>query len=211
MKVRAPVGVTSGGLTERMMMLVAPWARMSARASCLLPSPKASRVMTATLPMIMPSTESVERNLCSHRLRMASRMLRLNLVRLINITASSHHHLVVADIGLDAAVAQADDAASPLGDVVLVSDHDDGLTGLVELAQHLHDLVAGVRVEIAGRLVGEDDVRVVDQRPGDRNALLLAAGELHRPVVEPVAQANQLGELDAALRGFLAQANALVK
>ena len=38
-----------------------------------------------------------------------------------------------------------------------------------------HDLGAGLRIEVAGRLVGEQDRRVVDQRPRDRHALALAA------------------------------------
>ena len=48
----------------------------------------------------------------------------------------------------------------------------------VELAEELHDLVAGLRVEVAGGLVGQDQLRVVDQRAGDGHALLLAAGQL---------------------------------
>ena len=52
-----------------------------------------------------------------------------------------------------------------------------------------------VRVEVAGRLVGEQQRRAVDQRPGDRDALLLAAGELRRVVVQPVAQADALEQL----------------
>ena len=43
-------------------------------------------------------------------------------------------------------------------------------------------------VEVAGRLVGQQHVRVVDQRAGDREALLLAAGELMRKRVGDVAQ-----------------------
>ena len=38
----------------------------------------------------------------------------------------------------------------------------------------------GSRVEVPGRLVGEEDRRVGDQRARDRHALLLAAGELRR-------------------------------
>ena len=37
---------------------------------------------------------------------------------------------------------------------------------------------AGGRVEVPGRLVGEQDQRPVDERPGDRHALLLTTGEL---------------------------------
>ena len=61
------------------------------------------------------------------------------------------------------------------------------------------DLVAGLRVELAGRLVGQDQDRLLDQRPGDRHPLLLAAGELVRPVVEPVAQADLRQQVDGPL------------
>ena len=109
----------------------------------------------------------------------------------------------------DQTVAHPDDPLGVLGDVVLVGDHDDRLAGVVELAEHLHDLVAGLGVEVAGGLVGQDDVGVVDQRAGDRDALLLAAGELGRAVVEPVVQADQPGQLQGPLldrRGDLAAA-----
>ena len=85
------------------------------------------------------------------------------------------------------------------GDVVFVRDHDDRLARVVQLLEHLHDFVAGLGVEVTGRLVGQDDVGVVDQRAGDRDALLLAAGELRRAVIEPVAQADQPGHLDRPL------------
>ncbi len=49
---------------------------------------------------------------------------------------------------------------------------------LAELAEELEDHLAGVRVEVAGRFVGEDDLGIVDQRAGDGDALLLAAGKL---------------------------------
>jgi len=51
-------------------------------------------------------------------------------------------------------------------------------------------LAAGARVEVAGRFVGEDDVGPAGQRPGTGDPLLLAAGQLARPVVEPVAQTD---------------------
>ena len=43
----------------------------------MLPLPKAIRAMTAAVPMMMPSTESMDRSLCSHRLRRA----RMKLLR----------------------------------------------------------------------------------------------------------------------------------
>ena len=46
------------------------------------------------------------------------------------------------------------------------------------------------RVEVAGGLVGQDQVRVGDQGPGHRHPLLLATGELAGTVVDPVGQAH---------------------
>ncbi len=66
-------------------------------------------------------------------------------------------------------------------------DHDDGLARFIQLGQQGHDLVTGARVEVAGRLIGQNNVRVIDQGSGDRHALLLAAGKLHGPMIEPIA------------------------
>ena len=46
------------------------------------------------------------------------------------------------------------------------------------LAEQVEDGLARLGVERGGRLVGEDQRRLVDQGPGDRHPLLLAAGEL---------------------------------
>jgi hypothetical protein len=45
-------------------------------------------------------------------------------------------------------------------------------------------------VERAGRLVGQHQLRIVDQRAGDGHALLLAAGKLRRMVVHALGQAD---------------------
>ncbi len=75
-------------------------------------------------------------------------------------------------------------AGGALGGQGVVRDHDDRLLKLaVELFQQVEDLAAGGAVEIAGRLVGDQQVGVGDDRPGDGDALLLAAGELARIVV----------------------------
>ena len=52
------------------------------------------------------------------------------------------------------------------------------------------DLGARLRVEVPGRLVGEDDLGLRRERARDRDALLLTAGELGRPVRQPVAEAD---------------------
>ena len=84
-----------------------------------------------------------------------------------------------------------DDAPGVAGDLVFVCDQDDGQPLLaVELLEHVEDLDAGARVEVAGRLVGEEEGGVVDEGAGDGDALLLAAGELGRLVFEPIGQAD---------------------
>ena len=50
---------------------------------------------------------------------------------------------------------------------------------------------AGGLVEIAGRLVGDQDRRIGRQRAGERDALLLAAGQLRRIVAEPLGQSDR--------------------
>ena len=45
-------------------------------------------------------------------------------------------------------------------------------------------------VKIASGLVGQDDLRLIDQRPRDSHALLLAAGELRRKMCQAVTHAD---------------------
>ena len=83
---------------------------------------------------------------------------------------------LVAD---DPALLEGDDAlAERRDDLGVVGRHQDGDAELVDPQQELEDLPADERVEVAGRLVGDDQARVVDERPGDRRPLLLAARQL---------------------------------
>ena len=77
------------------------------------------------------------------------------------------------------------------GDVVFVGHHDDRLASLVESPQQGHDLVGRHGIQVAGRLVGQDDVRVVDQGPGDGHPLAFPAGELGRPMVHAPGEPGQ--------------------
>ncbi len=54
--------------------------------------------------------------------------------------------------------------------VGLVRDHDDGPPFLVEPIKDLHDLFAGLGIEVTGRLVGQNDLRIVDQSLADGHA-----------------------------------------
>jgi len=99
-------------------------------------------------------------------------------------------------VGNHLAIAHGDLAVARLGQNRIVRNHDDGVALVVEVVQHLHDLTAGGGVEVAGGLVGKDNVRLVDQCPGDGDALALTAGKLGRLMFEPVAE-TELGGIFA--------------
>ncbi len=84
-------------------------------------------------------------------------------------------------------------------------DHEDRAALGVEVLEEPEDLGPRVRVEVARGLVREDDARVVDEGARDRRALALAARELRRPVVQPVAELDGLEELPAASLALLAR------
>src|ERR1700755_1682033 len=88
----------------------------------------------------------------------------------------------VDDLGLagaahlpdDPPVGQEQDAVGDRGGAGVVRDHDDRLADRVDrTAQQGQDLVAGCGVEVAGRLVGEQDGGPAEQGPGDGHPLLL--------------------------------------
>src|SRR6478735_2864470 len=81
----------------------------------------------------------------------------------------------------DGAVGQEHDAVGVARRDRVVRDHDDGLAELVDRSAHeAEDLGTRARVEVAGGFVSEDDRRLAEQRAPDRDALLLATGELGR-------------------------------
>jgi hypothetical protein len=60
----------------------------------------------------------------------------------------------------------------------VVRREQDGRARGVDGAEQLEDAVRGALVEVARRLVRQHDQRIVHERPRDRHALLLAAGQL---------------------------------
>ena len=52
--------------------------------------------------------------------------------------------------------------------------------------------LAGLGIQLAGGLVGEQHLRAARQRPGDRDPLLLAAGQLARPLPGVLVQADEV-------------------
>src|SRR3954451_10679023 len=78
----------------------------------------------------------------------------------------------------------------------VMSDHDGRLSVVRDhLAYEVEDLGARGGVEVAGRLVREDDRRTRGERPGDGHTLLLASRELRWPVGAAVVEAGPLDDL----------------
>ena len=74
-------------------------------------------------------------------------------------------------------------------------DHDDGLSEFVDRTlQEAEHFGAGDGVEVAGRLVGEHQLRLGNQRAGDGHALLLATGQFIRSVVQALLQSQGIDE-----------------
>ncbi len=63
---------------------------------------------------------------------------------------------------------------------------------LCDVAEQREHLVGRGGVQIAGRLIGDDDVGVVGQRPRDRDALALASGQLMRAFVDLLGEAQRV-------------------
>src|SRR5262249_48621892 len=75
-------------------------------------------------------------------------------------------------------VGEFDAAAGVACDVHIVRNHEDGVPGFVELAKNVDDDFLVGFVEIPCGLVGEDELRLIDERASDGDALLLAAGKI---------------------------------
>src|SRR6266481_5877964 len=99
---------------------------------------------------------------------------------------------LLAYVTVNDAVFDVDYAVGVFGDVRLVGDQNYGVALLVQLREQGHDLIAGLRIQVAGGFVGQDDRGLIDQGAGNGNALTLAAGELVRLVIHARSQVNGL-------------------
>jgi hypothetical protein len=108
----------------------------------------------------------------------------------------------------EAALVHDADPLGPAGDGGVVGDQDQGQAAFPpQVFQQDDDVVAGVLIQVASRLVGQQHPGLLDQSPGDRGPLLLLlllpAGQLGGQVAGPVGQADlvQRGGYPAAARG----------
>ena len=107
--------------------------------------------------------------------------------------------------GGDEAVAHHGDPVGVRGDPRVMGDDDHrGALLAGQPGQQVHHLLAGQRVERPGWLVGEDHLGRQGERPGDRDALRLAAGQLAGPPAALVADAELVQPGVGGLVGHLA-------
>src|SRR5437660_7021167 len=85
----------------------------------------------------------------------------------------SHFHALLDD----AAVEEVDAAIGVARVAGVMRDHADRGAGLVQLAKQIHHRFAAARIEVARRLVREQDQRLACDRARDGHALLLTARE----------------------------------
>ena len=79
-----------------------------------------------------------------------------------------------------------------------MSDNDDRVPLRFQLVQDRHHLFAGMAVQRAGRLIGEDHSPTVHQGAGNTDPLLLAAGQLRRLIVGAIAKPQARQQLMSA-------------
>src|SRR3989344_4692528 len=78
-----------------------------------------------------------------------------------------------------------------INDSFIVRGENDGRAEVVYFFEYLHDLKRVDGIKITGRLIGDNDVRLVDDGARYCHTLLFAAGELTREVMHPVAEIHE--------------------
>src|SRR6266850_1044616 len=90
----------------------------------------------------------------------------------------------------DAAVMQLHATVGQASHGGVMSDHHDGAALAMQLAQQAQHDDFVLRIQAAGGLVGEHDLRVVNQSARDAHSLLLSAGEVRGQMPGTISQAD---------------------
>ena len=85
-------------------------------------------------------------------------------------------------------MSQFDAAVCLTRDVGIVRDHQNGVTGIVQLVKNVEDDGFVGFVEVSGGLVGKNKFWLIDQRARNGHALLFSARKLCGKMREPVAK-----------------------
>ncbi len=177
-------GATVSRLVPSASICATSWARLE-------PETPSTATMVA-MPSATPTAESAARAGLLTRPRTASDQVSAGRRRLTGrarpVRAPGPHARPA--VVLDQPVAQPDHPPRGLGYLRVVGNHEDRRPAAVQLGQQGEDARAGRRVQAAGRLVGQDDGGPPGQRPGDGDALALAAGQFGGTVAGPAGQAD---------------------
>src|SRR6266851_2036784 len=93
----------------------------------------------------------------------------------------------------DNSVAHVNNAVEIGGCFRVVRDHDDGLAQIfIQLPQHLQHDFRVFRIQVSCGFIGEENLRLIDDRPRDGHALLLTAGKLRGLVMKTSRQTEHL-------------------
>ena len=87
-----------------------------------------------------------------------------------------------------------------------MGDDDERQSRAVQVVEEPEHLERRRAVEVAGRLVGEHDERLVDERAGDRDSLALATGERRGKVTASVGEPDLVEQLEGARAGLARRA-----
>ena len=91
-------------------------------------------------------------------------------------------------IEMQMSVREFDAAVGLARDIGVVCNHEDGVAGFVQITEDFEDDFFVGFVEIAGRLIGEDELGLIDERASDGDALLLASGKLRGEMREAISE-----------------------
>ena len=153
------------------------------------PWPQPTRKITEAVPQTRPKSVSSERSRCAQSRRIAWR------------TASNQQHTLARRMSSrsmrPSRIEMRRWVCAPIAGscvtitTVLPSTWTERSSARISLA--------GLRVEVAGRLVREHEARAVHERARDRDALALAARELRRQVPRASREADALERRERAL------------
>ena len=83
-------------------------------------------------------------------------------------------------IACDNSILDVNNAVSVFGDVMLVRDKDNGVAFALQSVKQRHNFQAGLRIQVSGGFVRQNDRGFIDQRTGNRDALSLTTGKFIR-------------------------------
>jgi len=78
-------------------------------------------------------------------------------------------------VAFNDAIAQADDAMGMFGNIFLMCNQDHGIAACMDLREDIHDFNGSFGIEVAGRLIGQDNGRIIHQGAGNSYPLALPA------------------------------------